>query len=277
MRIDRYPQGTPSWIDLSTTDQDAAKSFYAGLFGWSYRDMPIELWQHLQIVADAAQLPTGDRVYTTATVDGASAAGIAAQPPEEAQRGIPPHWNVYLTVDDVDAAAVGAVEHGGAVLAEPFDVFDAGRMATIGDPTGAVVSLWQPRRSIGAQIRAEHGALCWAEVLTDDPAAVAEFLAALLDVRTETAPMPDGVEYTVVMAGDTPLAGVMAMPEHLREMRHPPHWSVYIQVDDTDAAVRAAVAAGGDVLVPAQDIATVGRIAFIADPQRAALGLLTPA
>ena len=62
---------------------------------------------------------------------GASAAGIAAQPPEEAQRGIPPHWNVYLTVDDVDAAAIGAVEHGGAVLAEPFDVFDAGRMATI--------------------------------------------------------------------------------------------------------------------------------------------------
>lgn len=263
MRIDRYPQGAPSWIDLSTTDQDAAKSFYAGLFGWSYRDMPID--------------PTGDRVYTTATVDGASAAGIAAQPPEQAQQGIPPHWNVYLTVDDVDAAAAGAVEHGGAVLVEPFDVFDAGRMATIGDPTGAVVSLWQPRGSIGAQIRAEHGALCWAEVLTDDPAAAAGFLAALLDVRTETAPMPDGVEYTVVMAGDTPLAGIMEMPEHLREMRHPPHWSAYIQVDDADAAVRAAVAAGGDVLVPAQDIATVGRIAFIADPQRAALGLMTPA
>ncbi len=262
MRIDRYLQGTPSWVDLSTTDQDAAKSFYAGLFGWSYRDIPVDR--------------TGDRVYTTATVDGASAAGIFTQPTEEAQMGVPPHWNVYLTVDDVDAAAAGAIEHGGAVLAEPFDVFDAGRMATVRDPTGAVVSLWQPRRSIGAQIRAEHGALCWAELLTGDPAAAAEFLAALLDVRTETAAMPDGVEYTVVMAGDAAVAGVMAMPEHLREMRHPPHWSTYIQVDDADAAVAAAVAAGGAVLAPARDIPTVGRIAFIGDPQRAALGLLTP-
>ena len=128
-------------------------------------------------------------------------------------------------MDDADATAVPAVEHGGEVLAEPFDVFDAGRMATIKDPTGAVVSLWQPRGSIGAQIRAEHGALCWAEVLTADPAAAAGFLAALLDVRTETAPMPDGVQYTVVMAGDIPVAGVMKMPEHLLEMRHPAHWS----------------------------------------------------
>ena len=189
MRIDRYLQGTPSWVDLSTTDQDAAKAFYAGLFGWSYRDMPID--------------QTGERLYTTATIDGASAAGIFTQPLEEAQMGIPPHWNVYLTVEDADDTAVRAVEHGGTVLAEPFDVFDAGRMATIKDPTGGVVSLWQPRQSIGAQIRAEHGALCWAELLTGDPAAAAGFLAALLDVRTETAPMPDGVEYTVVMGRGT--------------------------------------------------------------------------
>ena len=262
MRIDRYLQGTPSWVDLSTTDQDAAKAFYARLFGWSYRDMPVD--------------ETGERLYTTATIDGASVAGMYTQPPEDAQMGVPPHWNVYLTVDDADATAVRAVEHGGEVLAEPFDVFDAGRMATIKDPTGAVVSLWQPRGSIGAQIRAEHGALCWAEVLTADPAAAAGFLAALLDVRTETAPMPDGVQYTVVMAGDIPVAGVMKMPEHLLEMRHPAHWSTYLQVDDTDAAVAAAEAGGGSVLMPAADIATVGRIAVIADPQRAALGLMTP-
>jgi predicted enzyme related to lactoylglutathione lyase len=31
-----YTQGTPNWVDLPTSDQAAAKAFYAGLFGWTY-------------------------------------------------------------------------------------------------------------------------------------------------------------------------------------------------------------------------------------------------
>ena len=38
-----YTQGTPNWVDLQTTDQDAAKAFYAGLFGWTYDDQPLSL------------------------------------------------------------------------------------------------------------------------------------------------------------------------------------------------------------------------------------------
>ena len=36
-----YAQGTPSWVDLQTTDQEAAKAFYSGLFGWTYDDQPM--------------------------------------------------------------------------------------------------------------------------------------------------------------------------------------------------------------------------------------------
>lgn len=250
-----YEPGTPSYADLASPDLDASRAFYGALFGWT---------------GEASTVPEA-MGYTVFMLGDAAVAGLGPTFGD-----MPPHWNTYVTVADVDEAVATAAAAGGQVMAEPFDVFDAGRMATIKDPTGAVVSLWQPRGSIGAQIRAEHGAFCWAEVLTADPAAAAGFLAALLDVRTETAPMPDGVQYTVVMAGDIPVAGVMKMPEHLLEMRHPAHWSTYMQVDDTDAAVAAAEAGGGSVLMPAADIATVGRIAVIADPQRAALGLMTP-
>ena len=34
----QYAPGTPSWIDLQTSDQAGAKTFYGALFGWDYDD-----------------------------------------------------------------------------------------------------------------------------------------------------------------------------------------------------------------------------------------------
>ena len=36
-----YAPGTPSWADLQTSDQAAAKTFYGSLFGWSFNDIPV--------------------------------------------------------------------------------------------------------------------------------------------------------------------------------------------------------------------------------------------
>src|SRR4051812_41599723 len=110
-----HDAGTISWTDLATADQDAAKEFYGGLFGWEYDDQPID----------------ENTTYSMAKLGGRSAAAISPQQPNEAEQGIPPHWNVYVTVDDVDAGAEKAGEAGGNVLAGPFDVFDAGRMAVV--------------------------------------------------------------------------------------------------------------------------------------------------
>src|SRR5438270_1399939 len=38
--IDHYEPGSFSWAELATTDAAAAKTFYTGLFGWSYVDSP---------------------------------------------------------------------------------------------------------------------------------------------------------------------------------------------------------------------------------------------
>src|SRR5579871_6041478 len=71
---DSYPQGTPNWVDLQTTDQAAAKAFYAGVFGWSYDDQPMD----------------GGAVYSIARIGDESVAAIAPQSPELAAAGAPP-------------------------------------------------------------------------------------------------------------------------------------------------------------------------------------------
>ena len=72
-----YETGTISWVDLGTTDQERAKAFYAGLFGWDSEDMPI---------GDGA-------TYTMCRLEGKDVAAIATQNDQERQQGIPPHWN----------------------------------------------------------------------------------------------------------------------------------------------------------------------------------------
>src|SRR4029079_9942275 len=95
-----HDAGTISWTDLATTDQDAAKEFYAGLFGWEYDDQPID----------------ENTPYSRAKLGGRSAAAISPQQSGEAEQGIPPHWNVYVTVADVDARSGQVGEPGGKVL-----------------------------------------------------------------------------------------------------------------------------------------------------------------
>ena len=260
MKIERHAPGAPCWVDLATTDQTAAKSFYGDLFGWTYEDQPIDQEGH----------------YSLATLGGSYTAGVYLQPQDQREQGIPPCWGVHLSVEDVDATAGRVTELGGTVLWEPFDVFESGRMAVVNDSTGATAMLWQPRQHLGAGVKYEPGAMAWCELMTTDPGAAAGFYTALLGLHSERQTMEHGVEYTVLMAAGEPAAGIMALPDELRAMQIPARWSVYFQVADVDATVAAVTAEGGAVDMPPSDIATVGRVAFVRDPQGAGFGLMKP-
>ena len=119
-----YAPGTFSYVELATSDLAAAKTFYTAVFGWDYDEMQL----------------SEDVFYARAQRDGKVAGALFNS--EQ-----PPHWNCYVTVESADAAAVKAAELGANVLADPFDVFSAGRMTVIADPTGAVLSLWEPREN----------------------------------------------------------------------------------------------------------------------------------
>jgi predicted enzyme related to lactoylglutathione lyase len=245
-----YAQGTPSWIDLATTDLDGAQSFYGKLFGWSFRT------------------ESGDwGSYTMCLLRDMTVAGMFRQDPGEQQQGVPPHWLTYFSVDDVDGIAAKSTAEGGVVVVPPMDVLDSGRMVTVQDPAGAFVSFWEPRSHIGAQLANEPGSVVWNELQVHDTETAKAFYQAVLGVGTHTADASSGIPYTTFLVKGRPVAGMMAIQKEWGPV--PPHWDVYFAVEDADASLETAVEAGGRVDVPAMDIPDVGRFAGITDPQGA--------
>ena len=247
-----YAPGTPSWIDLSTTDRAAAKDFYNGLFGWSYEDM------------DAGPGAT----YTMASKKDHTVAGMADLMKEQAEQGIPPHWQSYVTVADVDATAAAAEKAGGTVFAPPFDVLDAGRMAVIADPTGAVFAVWQAKNHIGAGLVNEHGTLTWNELLSPDVPKAAKFYKAVFGWDSETNE-GQGMTYTEFKLDGESIAGGMAPPME----GIPPVWGIYFAVDDADATIAEATKRGATVINGPIDI-PIGRFAVLMDPQGAVFSVM---
>src|ERR671928_171380 len=190
-----YAPGTFSWVDLATTDVEAARSFYRTLFGWQTVDVP------------AGEGAT----YVMLRKNGQDVAAMYAMREEQQAAGVPPHWLSYVTVADVDAAAARAAELGGTVLAEPFDVLDAGRMAPIADPQGAQLALWQPRRNIGAKLVNEPGALCWNDLFTPAPEEAGGFYGALFGWTIERIEGAEPAYYTI-RNGEASNGGVMQAP-----------------------------------------------------------------
>jgi predicted enzyme related to lactoylglutathione lyase len=248
---------TPStfcWSDLGTPDAAGAKQFYGTLFGWNAEDRPMG--------------PEG--VYSMMQVGGHDAAALYSRRAGDAPAGAPPRWQPYVAVANAEEAARRVSDAGGEVLAAPFDVFDAGRMAVIKDPTGAALALWQARQHIGAAWVEEPGGLAWAELLTSDTATAAQFYARVFGWAAEAQSGP--IPYTVFKLSGRQVGGMATLPE---PVSGPPCWNLYFSVADCDRAVEQAVALGGRVLRAAAEIPAVGRNAALADPQGAAFSIMT--
>jgi predicted enzyme related to lactoylglutathione lyase len=119
---------------------------------------------------------------------------------------------------------------------------------------------------------ATHGRFVWYELMTTDTAAAQAFYGKVVGWGTQSADMP-GMSYTLLMAGDAQVGGLMELPKEARAAGAPPMWMGYVAVDDVDAGAEKAKALGGRVDVPPQDIPGVGRFAIVADPQGASLAL----
>ncbi len=251
-----YAHGTPSWIDLATTDVAGARTFYADLFGWDYEENPTDQGSS----------------YVMASRGGSAAAGMMVQAQEQQDMGLPPMWNSYVTVDDIEATTAKVEQAGGKVMAPPFDVMDAGIMAVIVDPTGGVISLWQAKDHIGAGIVNEHGALIWNELISPDVPTAAAFYGEVLGWGTQEMDMGDMGTYTVFTLDGEGVCGAMAPP--MEGM--PPHWTVYFAVDDAEAAAAATSAAGGQVISPPTP-SPPGILVHLADPQGAMFAVMQPA
>jgi predicted enzyme related to lactoylglutathione lyase len=267
---DGYIPGVPCWVDTSQPDPEAAVDFYRGLFGWELEDvMP----------------PESEGRYFIARLHGGDAAAVGSIP-----EAAPPMamWNTYIWVESADETASAVRDAGGAVLMEPFDVMDAGRMAVFADPEGAAFCVWQPNQHRGARVVNEHGAVNFNGLATRDVERAKSFYGAVFGWTTlalgGTAEMWTLPGYGDHLEQDNPdlrkqmaeagapkgfedvVASIDPIPDD--QPGTPAHWSVTFGVDDADATAARAAELGGKVIVPPFDAPWV-RTTIISDPQGA--------
>jgi uncharacterized protein len=269
-----YPPGVPCWVDTAQPDPEAATRFYGGLFGWEFED---------QMPSDAP----GN--YFMARLHGLDVAAIGFQPDEAPPT---PVWNTYIAVDNADEAAARVTTAGGSTLAEPFDVFDAGRMGIFSDSSGAVFSVWQAKQHIGAQLVNEPGTWSFSDLNTRDVNRASAFYGDVFGWVAETTE-GGGMEFSFLRlpgygdflvekvnpdlravqaeVGAPPgfedvIAGLVPMTRDRFPDDVPAHWSVTFLVDDADASAARAEELGGTILVAPMDAGPT-RIAVVRDPQ----------
>jgi predicted enzyme related to lactoylglutathione lyase len=245
--------GSFCWIELATTDQKAAKTFYSDLFGWTAQDVPMG----------------PGMIYTIFKLAGNDVSGGYTLMKEQLDMHVPPHWMLFVKVDSADTSAAKAVQLGAQQLMAPADIPNVGRFAVLQDPTGAVISIFQPGQHRGFATFQQNGALCWADLNSLDSGRAAKFYSDWLGWTYETG--KDGYHH-IMNGGKNDMIG--GIPD---QMHAPPgtpsHWMPYFAVADCKGAAAKAARLGAKTLMPPELMPDVGTIAVLSDPQGAVFAL----
>lgn len=247
--------GTFCWFECASTDANAARPFYTGLFDWTAEDrpMPGDMEGH----------------YTLLRVGDVDMAGLYQMSgPQFA--GVPSHWATYVRVASADEAVERAQALGGQAPMPPIDVPDVGRIAFVQDPTGAMIGLFQAGAHSGCgQPESNHGAMGWSELSTNDTARARAFYCELFGWTAKED--PSGL-YTEFQVDGRSIGGMAPLPP--AQAAAPPNWLPYVAVDDCDACAAKIAELGGRTLVPPTAVPGVGRFSVCMDPAGACLAFI---
>ena len=242
------------FVELVTPDIAAAKRFYGGLFGWTFRD-----------------IQAGGIKYGEAFLDGRPVAGLIHKhvPASEHRQ---PAWLSFFAVADVNAAKKLALQNGAKLLFEPHSIPDRGREALFADPQGAVFAVLASSSGDLPDVLAAPGEWIWVSLITSDPDTAAGFYQKLFDYEVFELPASEGAQHLLLASDNYARASVNTLPVN-RPKAHP-HWLNYVRVEDTVKMAAKVVALGGRVLVEPRIDRHGGKVAVVADPLGAPFGLL---
>jgi len=242
------------WYELTTTDMDAAKAFYAEVVGWGARD------------ASMPGLP-----YTVFTAGEVSVSGMMELPENVRTRGERPMWIGYVCVDDVDATADRFRHLGGVVHVPPQNVLDVSRFSVVSDPQLATIALfkWQSAPLQQRANLATQGGVGWHELLAADLEKAWSFYNDLFGwQKAQTNKSSVGL-YQQFSAGGQTIGGMMTKPPTVPVSS----WLYYFNVGDIDAAVKRVKARNGQIHSGPMEVPGGNWIAQCTDPQGAMFAL----
>ncbi|BCK87540.1 putative glyoxylase CFP32 [Sideroxyarcus emersonii] len=244
--------GKMIWADLVTPDLVAAKRFYGGLFGWTFRD-----------------IHGRNTEYAVALLDGAPVGGLV-------QRALRPHrhpaWLTFIAVKDIVAAERSVLTHGGKEISQPRMYLQRGKQAVFADPQGAVFGALQSSSGDPADVQALPGEWIWSSLVTSDPREAAAFYQAILGYEIFDFPSDDGLEHLFLATDNYARASSNTLPPGANTS--PPHWLNFIRVSNAAEAAAKVRTLGGQVLVAPHPDRHGGMVAVVADPAGATFGLL---
>jgi predicted enzyme related to lactoylglutathione lyase len=242
----------PVWLDLSSSDPAGSRDFYSRLFGWQVEVNPDPLYGG----------------YAVAKLGGKDVAGIGPKMMEQA----PTAWSIYLGTRDADALAQKVKAAGGAVIVDPMQVGEQGRMVVFQDPSGAFISAWQPA-AMGGMVIGGAGTFGWPELNARGIDKDLAFYKAAFGWSGKTVPMGEGQpDYTEFWLGEERIAGGMEMNPMIPP-QVPSYWMAYFTSDNVDSSFKKAIDLGATEMVSPIDFPG-GRFAIVTDPQGALFGLL---
>ena len=247
--------GRPLWYELMTSDMKAAESFYKTVVGW-----------------DVAPFDGAPQPYSMFRRSGdIPVAGVFTMP--AVMQGVPPNWQMYVGVPKLEDAEAKVKGLGGKDVSPVIEVPNVGRMRMMADPQGAHFYIYQPASDQQLPEAApQAGEVSWHELYTTDAAAAMNFYRDLFGWKaTETMDMGPMGKYHMFGRAQGSIGGMMNKPKEMGPV--PPHWLVYFQVPDINAATERVKANGGKILNGPMEVPGGDWIVQGMDPQGAAFAL----
>jgi uncharacterized protein len=247
---DNYIPGKFVHADLVTNDLSAATAFYGSLFGWEFDKYP-----------DYAVVFAGDRDMGTI---------FQRELPPDATRK--PRWVAYMSVPDVAAAQQLVINNGGSTVLAPRTVPDLGTLAIFSDAEGAVFGAMRRNGGDPEDFLAEPGEWIWIQLLSRDPVKAGNFYKQLAPYELVDNAHSERSGSYLLVSQEYARAGVLTIAADHAEVK--PTWLPFVRVESVaDATAKALLLSGRVLVAPRQDLAD-GKVAVIADPTGAAIGIL---
>jgi predicted enzyme related to lactoylglutathione lyase len=238
------------WADLVTDDVPAARRFYGNLFNWSFREAG---------------------VYTIASNDDRPLCGMFRQAHASGRPEGKARWFGYISVRDVEKAARVVTKAGGRVLAAPQKLPKRGEQAIFADPEGAVFGVVRSSSGDPQDFLADPGDWIWIQHLSRDAKKAAEFYRSIGGYKIAENDAKAASDY-VLVAGGYARATVRTIPSDRTQVQ--PTWLPFVRVKNLSESLASTTRLGGTVQVAPKPELFDGKVAVIADPNGAAIGLM---
>ena len=238
------------WADLVTDDVASARSFYSRLFGWTFTDIG---------------------AYTIAANDDRPLAGMV-QRPRPTNSAARPRWFAYISVPSVGKAQKAVTDAGGTVVMPEKKFPKRGAQAVFADPEGALFGVVKSSGGDPEDFLPDPGDWIWIELLSRNASKAADFYHAVAGYEVIENTNSNRVSEYVLASEGFARATVLTIPSEKSSVR--PTWLPFVRVKSVAETVSQTPTLGGRVVLAPKLELLEGRVAVVADPTGAAIGIM---